>query len=276
MSKNRKRNPRNPIKNALVDIAVLTAGVIEPSVFRKCMESVYREAKSVASDVYVFHNGSVPETRKEYDEIMVGAKVLRNNQNVGFPAGANRAIRAGFSPLVLFISDDIILHEGTLEKLVRRMDDPEIGLCGLKLTFPDDSQDPSRPAGRVQHIGHAINVRGDVIHPLIGWSKENPKCNISREVQTVTGAVFLVRRSVFQKTGGFFEGYGKGYFEDVDMNLTIRSLGYKVFIDTECTATHYVGATFIKNNQPTNMEYNRAILLQRKGRQLFNDAFTFW
>lgn len=275
MSKNRKRTNK---RNTLVDIAVLTAGVIEPALFGKCLSAIKREMESIPSELYIFHNGSVPETRREYDELMeqAGATVLRNNQDIGFPAGANRVIRRGTSPLVLFISDDIILHEGTLEKLVRRMDDPTIGICGLKLTFPDDSQDAGRPAGRVQHIGHAVNVRGDIIHPLLGWSKNNPKCNISREVQSVTGAVFLVRRRVFQKAGGFFEGYGRGYFEDVDLNLTIRGLGYKVFIDTECTATHYVGATFIKKNQPTNMEVNRMILLQRKGRQLFNDAFAFW
>jgi len=162
------------------------------------------------------------------------------------------------------------------------MDNPEIGLCGLKLIFPQDSTDPGRPAGRVQHIGHGIDVRGEVTHPLMGWLPENPKCCVSREVQSVTGAVFMVRRSVFIKAGGFFEGYGKGYFEDVDLNLTIQSLptgqgsNYKIWLNAEATATHWTGATFIKKNEPVPMEVNRIILLQRKGKMLINDSFTYW
>lgn len=274
----RKSKLRQQRKHALVDIAVLTAGVIDPAVFRKCIEAIVREMQTVESELYVFRNGNVPETQKAYDDILASspAKVLRNNQDVGFPAGTNRAIRAGYAPLVLFVSDDVILHEGTLAKLVKRMDDPTIGLCGLKLMFPEDSQDPGRPAGRVQHIGHSINVQGNITHPLLGWSPNNPKCNVSRDVQSVTGAAFMVRRNTFLKAGGFFEGYGNGYFEDVDLNLTIRSMGSRVYIDTDCTATHWVGSTFIKRNQPTNMEVNRMILIQRKGRLFVNDAWTFW
>jgi len=277
MSKNRNR--KVSIRNSLIDICILTANVIDPAVFRKCIEAVNRESATNDCRVYIFRNGSIPETRQAYDEILDTVSNLHekhSNDNVGFPAGANRAIRAGTSPLILFVSDDIILHEGTLNKLVRRMENTEIGMCGLKLTFPDDSTDSGRPAGKVQHIGHAIDIHGEVVHPLMGWSKENPKCNISREVISVTGAAFMVRRKAFLAAGGFFEGYGKGYFEDVDLNLTLRSLGWKIFIDAGATATHYVGATFIKKNEPVPMDNNRFLLRQRKGNQLAHTSWEFW
>lgn len=273
------KKSRKPISNSLVDVALLTAGVVEPSVFRKCIDSIRSEMQTVSSSFYVYRNGNIPETRQAYDEILntiPNAKQKHNSNNVGFPAGANSAIRSGTSPLVLFISDDIILHQGTLDKLVKRMDDPTIGLCGLKLIFPEDSTDQGRPAGRIQHIGHAIDIRGEITHPLLGWKPDNPKCCISREVQSVTGAVFMVRRNVFIKAGGFFEGYGKGYFEDVDLNLTIRSLGFKVFIDAESIATHYTGATFIKRQEPVNMEFNKTILRSRKSNLMENDSWKFW
>ena len=273
-----KRN-RQPIRRSLVDIALLTAGCVEPSVFRECINSIKREMQTVDSTLYVFRDNNPPETRQAYDEILssTNAKVKHHSGvNVGFPRGANYAIKAGTSPLVLFISDDIILHEGALKKLVETMDNQEIGLCGLKLIFPANSADPGRPAGRVQHIGHAVNIRGEITHPLMGWRPENPKCCVSREVQSVTGAVFMVRRNVFLKAGGFFEGYGRGYFEDVDLNLTIRQLGMKVWLNAEVTATHYTNATFVKKNEPVNMEGNRMLLMQRKGSLLVNDTFTFW
>lgn len=279
-----KRN-RKPVRNSLVDIALLTAGIIEPSVVRDCVTAIKREMETVDSSFYVCRNGSVPETRQAYDEILSiipNAHIKHQSENVGYPRGANLVIRAGTAPLVLFISDDIILHEGTLLKLVRRMDDPSIALCGLKLIFPNESTVPGRPAGRVQHIGHGIDIRGEITHPLLGWRPDNPKCCKSREVQSVTGAVFMVRRRLFMQAGGFFEGYGKGYFEDVDLNLTLRTIPYKdgqnyrVFIDADATATHWTGATFIKKNEPVPMDVNRITLIRRRGSLMVNDNWTFW
>lgn len=272
-----KKN-RHPISNTLVDIAILTAGIIEPSVFEKCLSACFQESHTAASKIYLFRDGVPAETKDAYSEILkrYPVSVSQQSDNKGYPYGANRAIKSGTSPLVLFVSDDVILHEGTLQKLVRRMDDPSIGMCGLKLIFPEDSIDVGRPAGKVQHVGHGVDVRGEVTHPLLGWRPGHPKCNISRDVISVTGAAFMVRRKTFIQAGGFWEGYGKGYFEDVDLCLEIRKLNQRVFIDTEATATHYTGATFIKKNDPMPLEHNKMIFRQRKGNLLTHTSWEFW
>lgn len=273
-----KRN-RNPIKNTLVDIALLTCGLVDVPVFENCASAIKTEMESIKSSFYANFNGMLPESKEPFTKIVntiENSKIRYGNPRTGFGEGANIAVRQGTSPLVLFISDDIILHKGTLEKLVRRMDDPEIGLCGLKLTFPKDSTDPNRPAGRVQHIGHAVDVSGEIVHPLMGWSPENPKCNVSREVQSVTGGVFMVRRNLFLKIGGFFPGYGLGYYEDVDLCFNIRRAGAKVFIDTSCTADHVTSASYIKAGQPISMDTNKMLLRSRWAGSMQNDTWGFW
>lgn len=274
----KKNRNRNPVKHTLVDICLLTAGAIDPNIFRECVESIKHEMASVESQFLIFRNGDEPETRKQYDEIIgtSGARVGRSSQDLGFPSGANKAIRLGSSPLVLFISDDVVLHAGALNALVRRMDNPDIGLCGMKLIFPEDSMDKGRPAGRVQHVGHGIDIRGNITHPLLGWSPNHPKCNVTRECSSVTGAAFMVRRSAFNKVNGFFEGYGRGYFEDVDLCFSIRQLGLKVYIDTQAVGTHHTGSTFVKRQQPVPMEVNRMTLIARKGRLMVQDNWTYW
>ena len=248
--------------------------MVDPKIFEECIHSAQIESASVPSSTYVLKNGCPSAYRGLLENYP--AKVLTSNENTYFPRGANKVIRAGTSTLVMFVTDDIILHDGTLEKLVRRMDDPTIGLCGLKLIFPEDSSDPGRPAGKVQHIGHGVDIRGEIVHPLIGWSPEHPKCNVSRDVASVTGGAFIVRRKVFNQVGGFFEGYGVGYWEDVDLCFGVRELGYRVFIDTEATATHYVGSSYSKSKIKVPIEQNKAILRQRKGKLFVHDSWTFW
>lgn len=271
---------RKPQKKTLVDIALLTCGLVDLHVFEKCINAIKKEMQSVDCNFYVILNGLALEAREPFSNLVNSipdAKIKHSSEMLGFSAAANRVIRQGTSPLVLFITDDIILHEGTLEKLVRRMDEPEIGLCGLKLIFPKDSADPNRPAGRVQHIGHAVDVNGEITHPLIGWMPGNPKCNISREVQSVTGGVFMVRRKSFLQSGGFFEGYGRGYYEDTDLCFSIRhNVGQKIFVDTTATADHVTNASFTKAGIFIPIEQNKMIFRARWGKFMENDSFVFW
>lgn len=243
-----------------LDIAVLTAGRVD--LFEKCIQSILLQMKPEYR-IQVCNNG---HPSKEYEEVYKllpqGSIIKRVNQKGGFSYGANTVIRAGNSPLILFITDDVFLHDGAIEALLKRMEDSTIGQCGYKLLFPEDSTDPNRPAGRVQHIGMAVNIRGDMVHPLIGWSPDNPKCNVSREVVAVTGASFIIRRSVFNRIGGFDTAYGMGYYEDTHLSFSVREAGFRVFIDTQATATHGVGQTF-KSVPPESIPFQRNQLLFR-------------
>ena len=279
MSRKQRKPSREPIKRSVVDIALLTCGVVDIPIFRDCVASIKREMETVESSFQVFFQGLTPENRQPFSDIIYtvsNASLRTATENSGYPKGANRAIRMGTAPLVLFITDDIVLHEGALKTLIETMENPEIALCGLKLLFPKTSTDNARPAGRVQHIGHAVDLHGEIVHPLMGWRPENKKCNVSREVQSVTGAVFMVRRNLFIKAGGFFEGYGRGYFEDVDLCLTLRAMGHRIYIETKAVADHYTNASMLKIDKPIPMQQNRQLLLQRRGAGLINDSWSFW
>jgi GT2 family glycosyltransferase len=109
----------------------------------------------------------------------------------------------------------------------------------------------------------ASTIRGDMVHPLMGWNADNPKCNISREVLAVTGASFIVRRSVFQRVRGFDPVYSLGYFEDMDLCFSIRfKEGRRIYITTDAVATHGVAQT-MKNEQSTPMQKNQTTFKSR-------------
>jgi len=62
------------------------------------------------------------------------------------------------------------------------------------------------------------------------------------EVDAVTGASMLVRREVFGAVGGFDERYQNGY-EDVDLCLKVRKLGYRILYEPRSRAVHHEGKT---------------------------------
>lgn len=257
-----------------LDIAILTAGRVD--LFAKCVESVLRQ---IEPEYRIFiHNNGHPS--KEYEEVYKqlpeSSRIIRSNQMTGFGDGANKVIKAGYAPLVLFITDDIFLWDGVIDILLSRMEDKSIGQCGYKFLFPSDSTEKSRPAGKVQHVGMASNIRGDMIHPLIGWDADNPKCCISREVLAVTGASFIIRRDVFNRVGGFDPIYGRGYYEDMDLSFKVRSAGYRVFVDTTAVATHGVGQTFKDLKEPLPIYQNQQVFKLRWSGSMAWSEWTMW
>ena len=73
----------------------------------------------------------------------------------------------------------------------------------------------------------------------------------------------MVRRNAWNQAKGFFEGYGKGYFEDADLAFTLRKLGYRIYIDTNAVATHYVGTTMKEQKDLPPLDNNRMIFAMR-------------
>lgn len=253
MSKNRKHRASSPKPE--VDVVVTTAGRFD--LLKTCLEAL--DSQDSNFSLSIIDNASDAEQRIANQGLFDDRNTKRLQQNIGFPAASNEGARMGSAPLILFLSDDVVLQEGTLEKLVRRMDDQTIGICGAKLLFPPTSTSPIRPAGKVQHVGLAVNIRGEIIHPLVGWSPENPRTQVSRDVFAVTGACFMIRRNLFSKANGFDVRYGKGTYEDVHLSCFVRSIGFRVFIDTDALAHHYVGATVEKRQESFPLQNNGLI-----------------
>lgn len=237
MSKrNRTKNTR---VSTNVDVVVTTMGRFD--MLRECLAAL--DKQTVPCNIHIVDVISPAEERIANQSIFEGRDSKRLQENVGFPRAANEGARMGSAPLILFIGDDVTLFEDTIEQMVQTMDDQTVGICGAKLLFPLNSTSPIRPAGKVQHVGLSLNIRGEIIHPLVGWSPDNPKTEESRDVFGVTGACFMIRRNLFNKVNGFDPIYGLGTFEDADLCLKVRSMGFRVYVNSKAKAYHYVGAS---------------------------------
>jgi len=249
---------------------------------QKCLDALPKAFKEETFVVYIFDNGSDKEEADKFyaQPFPFLCKVTRNKTNTGFPYAVNRAARLGTSPFVFVLNDDVVMDEGSGDKLVLDMKlNPKIGALGMKLVFPDyaDGLNPQiRPAGKVQHVGLFTNISGNFFHIFVGWDENNPKVNAVRECHAVTGAALMTTRKIWNTINGFYEGYGKGTWEDIDLCLSCHSLGYNVMVDTAARAVHYTGATAEKYQQPFPLNENRLLFLQRWQSRLLWTEWQAW
>lgn len=245
-----------------MDIVITTAGRFD--CLKDCLAALDRQT-GVEFSIHIVDIASDPEERIANQAIFDGRDSKRLQQNVGFPRGANEGARMGSAPLILFLNDDVTLFDDAIEKMVGTMNDQTVGICGAKLLFPPTSTSPQRPAGKIQHVGLALNIRGEIIHPLVGWSADHPKSLQSRDVLATTGACFMIRRNLFSKAGGFDPAYGLGTFEEVDLCFKVRQMGFRIYVNTEAKGYHYTGATVEKKGSGFPIQNNHQIFRSRWG-----------
>lgn len=276
MSKRHQNKPKVEVSQATVDVVIPVRGKLD--LLEQCFSCVPLAFEDYNVNIIVVDNASF-EVEKDvsfFTEMegfsyknVKSTNILHQKTNLGFPKACNLGARRKTSPYVFFLNSDCFLEPGSGKILIEEMEkDPKVGVAGMKLLFPDyptglRQDDRMRPLGKVQHVGLSTMINGTVHHIFIGWSSDHPKVNKVREVFAVTGAAMMVRRSLFQKIGGFFEGYGLGTFEDVDLCVTIRNLGYNTIVVPEAVGVHCTGATAETYRAEFPLNQNASIFLSR-------------
>ena len=169
---------------------------------------------------------------------------FRLEENIGYPGALNAAAARGNSPLIIVLTADVFMEPGSFTTLVREMDNPEVGVVGPLLRFPLD-ESPNGPPGGVQSAGIAFDIQGDPYHVFIGWSPENPRVKKRREMQGITGACYITRRSLWDQIGGMSPVYGAGTYEDLEYCFQVRALESKVIFLPDAEGFHFVGGSIM-------------------------------
>jgi hypothetical protein len=133
--------------------------------------------------------------------------------------------------LVLINDDVLVTGPGWLRALMTFAMNEDVGGVGARLLFGD---------GTIQHAGMPGGLFG--AHAWIFQPADAPTYNdwalVHREWSMVTGAVFATRRSVLDLVDGFDERFSLE-FNDVDLCLRLKLLGYKIIYTPFAELVHH-------------------------------------
>ncbi|WP_313801740.1 glycosyltransferase [Cytobacillus sp.] len=197
-----------------------------------CLKSIYDNTKNISYEVIIADDMSTDET-VNINEYIKNVKVIRDGQNRGFLLNCNNAAKFAEGKYILFLNNDTNVQENWLSTLVELMEkDKNAGMVGSKLVYPD---------GRLQEAG------GIIWDDASGWNygrldnPQNPEYNYVKEVDYISGASIMIRKSLWEKIGGFDERYAPAYFEDSDLAFEVRNHGYKVILQPKSVVVHFEG-----------------------------------
>ena len=199
----------------------------------KCVSSVLKHTE-IPYEVIVADDCSTDETMNLGD-IIINAVHIRNVESMRFLLNCNNAAKYAKGKYICFLNNDTQVQPGWLSALVDLMErDESVGLAGSKLVYPD---------GRLQEAGGILWKDGSAWNFGRNDSPLKPDYNYVKEVDYISGASILVRKSLWDMLGGFDERFAPAYCEDSDLAFSIRQMGYKVLYQPKSAVVHFEGVS---------------------------------
>jgi GT2 family glycosyltransferase len=241
----------------------------------QCAEGVLERTSYAPLELLIVDNGSVqPQTHALFDRLRQDRRVriLHAPGPFNFSALNNLgAAEARGAVLVLLNNDISITRSDWLDAMVAQAVRPKVGAVGARLLYPD---------GRVQHAGVALGVGGVAGHVLYGAAGGDPgyyrHLVTPRNVSAVTAACLAIRKAVYDEVGGLDAENLAVAFNDVDLCLKLRAIGYDIVWTPHAELIHHESASRGSDVAPETAErFRREVgtMRERWGALLDVDPF---
>lgn len=205
--------------------------------------------------IIVVDNGSKVSPSREIQDRYPDVEVIETGANLGFTGGNNAGIAHALTldaKYVFLLNNDAIVEPGGLCALVSAAEtNPDYGILTPAISLYDD---PSQ----WWFAGSRMDLaRGVAIHD--NAAVHNPKAVVS-ELPWASGCAMLIPTSVIKALNGFDDRYFL-FWEDVDLSLRCRNLGYRVGIVPGARARHKVAQSLVSVWRAGHYYYVRNNLL---------------
>ncbi len=240
-----------------------------------CLESIYiSDWPANCLEIIIVDNGSVEISTLNGLQLHAathGIKICRDAGGFNFSRLINHGAKSATGDILILLNNDTeVLDRQWLRKLVCYASKTEIGAVGAKLLYPDRT---------IQHAGVVCGINGAVGHTHVGYPLQAEGyfgiLQQNRECLAVTGACIAVRRSVFDRVGGFDEQF-RVAFNDIVFCLDIYKTGLQNICLADALLIHHESKSRGLDDTPekiTEAQYEARLAWIRHADLLRNDPY---
>ncbi len=232
------------------DIAVVVVTYRSAETLADCLQRL-RAAEGVA-EIRVVDNGSDDGTLDIVQRIALQDARLRfiaNPDNPGFAVACNQGARDSVAPWLAFVNPDGLVEPDALARLrAHARDCTREPLLGADLV---DEQGVRDGAARRRDPDFAAMLRSPAARRLD--IAVDPAATL-QAVPAISGAVMFMPRTLFERIGGFDQGY-RLHAEDLDLCRRAREAGAFVAVANDVTIVHVRGVS--SRSRPWFVEWHK-------------------
>jgi GT2 family glycosyltransferase len=214
-----------------------------------CLESISEQLKDVEYEVCVVDNASDDGAAALAEANANGrTRVVRNERNLGFSAAVNIGLRSTSGRYCMWLNPDTRVVGGDVSEVLRHFEEePNVGIIGPQVLNADGSIQLS--CRSFPSYSAALFNRYSLLTRLFPKNRFSRKYlhtdwnhQSIREVDWVSGACLLHRRSLLEDVGGLDELFFM-YIEDIDFCLRANRAGWKVHYHPALRVLHHIAGS---------------------------------
>jgi len=232
----------------------------------QCLISVAKAIEKIDAEIIVVDNNSIDGSIKMLKEKFPRVYLIENSENVGFSKANNQAIKQSKGEYILLLNPDTLLEDDTLKKVLAFADEkPDAGGIGVKMIDGQGRFLPESKRGLPTPDVAFYKIFG--LSKLFPYSKTFGKYHLTyldeneiHEVDVLSGAFMLLRKSVINKTGLLDETFFM-YGEDIDLSYRIKKAGYKNYYFPKTRIIHYKGESTKKSSVNYVFVFYKAMII---------------
>ena len=235
-----------------MDLVIITVSYNTRDLLADCLQSAFDglERSGLQGEIWVVDNasadGSADMVRRRFPQV----HLIAHDQNVGFAAGNNLALRtlglhAESGPrYILFLNPDTRIIGDALGEMVRFLDAaPKCGAAGAQLVYDDGSFQYSAFAfpGLLQILIDFFPIHHRLVNSRLNgryprrWYESGEPFVIDHPL----GAALMVRTGTLLEVGGFDERFFM-YCEEIDLCRRIKAAGWQIYCVPQAKIVHLV------------------------------------
>ena len=240
-------------------------------ILTECLESIsatdFDSVETIVVDNASTDN-SVASVRSNYPNV----KLIENEKNYGYAGGCNIGAEAAIGNYLIFLNNDTVQEKDWISNLIKTINsDDKIAAVQPKILNYYDRNvfDYAGGAGGHMDIYCFPFARGRIFsfqEDDEGQYNNKEKCFWS------SGTCFMVRRELFQKAGGFDEGFF-AHMEEIDLCWRLYAMGFEVWVEPDSVVYHKNALTLPMHSHKKYYLNHRNSLLMLLGNYSIKNVF---
>jgi O-antigen biosynthesis protein len=150
------------------------------------------------------------------------------HKRLGFGGNSNDAVNKSKGDLVVLLNNDIVPHSNYIKNTLKHFSDPNVFGVGFAELGHENW---ARFLWKNGNLQHEPGISNDKQPHISGW---------------VSGGSSIIRKSFFQKLGGFDPVYEPFYCEDLDLGFRAWKSGYTLLWEPRSVVEHHHETTMSK------------------------------
>jgi GT2 family glycosyltransferase len=215
---------------------------------RNCLNSIQKYSDVIDQEVIVIDNRSTDSSWGDLIPEFPKVHFIASEINGGFAKANNKAVETATGEYLLILNPDTELEGSYLKEILDFADSKtNFGCLGVRMHdangdfLPESKRSVPDMMNSFEKLFTSFKKKSSRSY----YRNDVDEYGVA-EVEVITGAFFLVKKSVYEKVGGLDESYFM-YGEDIDLCYTLLNNGYQNYYYGKASILHHKGESTVKD-----------------------------